>query len=91
MIKFLRLKMMCQWAYYEKKYKKFCVSLKKGVGYGSICQRYGSGDQDPDPLQNVTDPQHCGGRYTRTRIRMDLNLLLKYVRLSGLDDNLFIY
>jgi hypothetical protein len=28
-----------------------------GVGSGSICQRYGSGD--PDPHQNVTDPQHC--------------------------------
>jgi hypothetical protein len=32
-------------------------SLKKGVGYGSIGQRYGS--PDPDPLPNVTDPQHC--------------------------------
>jgi hypothetical protein len=38
-------------------------SLKKGVesgvrsGSGSIIQRYGSGD--PDPHQNVTDPQHC--------------------------------
>ncbi len=27
------------------------------AGSGSICQRYGSGD--PDPHQNVTDPQHC--------------------------------
>ena len=36
-------------------------SLKKevgsGVGSGSISQRYGSGD--PDPHQNVTDPEHC--------------------------------
>ncbi len=37
-------------------------SLKKGVrsgvgsGSGSISQRYGSGD--PDPHQNVPDPQH---------------------------------
>jgi hypothetical protein len=31
--------------------------MKKGVGSGSISQRYGSGD--PDPHQNVTDPQHC--------------------------------
>jgi hypothetical protein len=37
--------------------------MKKGVGSGvgsgsgSICQRYGSGD--PDPHQNVTDPQYC--------------------------------
>jgi hypothetical protein len=28
-----------------------------GVGSGSISQRYGYGD--PDPHQNVTDPQHC--------------------------------
>ncbi len=28
-----------------------------GVGSGSISQRYGS--WDPDPHQNVTDPQHC--------------------------------
>ncbi len=38
-------------------------SIKKGVGSrvgsgsGSISQRYGSGN--PDPRQNVTDPQHC--------------------------------
>jgi hypothetical protein len=49
-----------------KLYKKICKksfqffflslkSLKKGVGSGSISQRYGSGD--PDPHQNVTDPQ----------------------------------
>jgi hypothetical protein len=31
-------------------------SIKKGVG--SISQRYGSGNPDPDPHQNVTDPQH---------------------------------
>jgi hypothetical protein len=29
--------------------------MKRGVG--SISQRFGSGD--PDPHQNVTDPQHC--------------------------------
>jgi hypothetical protein len=61
--------MMCLWASYKKQYeeKKFVFvslkSLKKGVrtgvgsGSGSISQRYGSGD--PDPHQNVTDPQHC--------------------------------
>jgi hypothetical protein len=39
--------------------------MKKGVGSGvvsgsesgSISKRYGSGD--PDPNQNVMDPQHC--------------------------------
>jgi hypothetical protein len=38
-------------------YIKFFKSLKKVVG--SISQRYGSGDPDPDPHQNVKDPQHC--------------------------------
>ncbi len=42
--------------------------MKKGVGSVagsgseagsiSISQRYGSGEPDPDPHQNVTDPQH---------------------------------
>jgi hypothetical protein len=38
------------------------MSLKKGIGsrvgsgFGSMGQRYESGD--PDPHQNVTDPQH---------------------------------
>jgi hypothetical protein len=31
-------------------------SLKKEVGSGSISESYGS--RDPDPNQNVTDPQH---------------------------------
>ncbi len=31
--------------------------LQKGVGSGTIGPRYGSAD--PDPHQNVTDPQHC--------------------------------
>jgi hypothetical protein len=34
---------------------------------GSISQRYGSGDPNPDPHQNVTDPQHCLSMYTRSR------------------------
>jgi hypothetical protein len=63
--------MMCLWASYEKKpWKKIIYfatlkSMKKrvgsgsGPGYGSISQRYGSGDPDLDPHQNVTDPQHC--------------------------------
>ncbi len=57
--------MMCLWANYKKKiWKKYFIfaslkSMKKGVGgseSGSISQRYGSGDPDPDPHQNVTDP-----------------------------------
>jgi hypothetical protein len=28
-----------------------------GAGVGSVSPRYGSAD--PDPQQNVTDPQHC--------------------------------
>jgi hypothetical protein len=59
---------MCLRVSYTKKYEKmiiFFVSLKSltkgvrsGVGSGSISQRYGTAD--PDPHQNVTDPQHTG-------------------------------
>ena len=31
----------------------------KIAGSGSISQRHGSEDPDPDPPQNVMDPQHC--------------------------------
>jgi hypothetical protein len=48
----------------RKKYEKInffasLESLKKGVGSGSVSQRYVSAD--PDPHQNVqcTDPEHC--------------------------------
>jgi hypothetical protein len=33
-------------------------SLAKFAGSGSISQRYGSADPDPDPYQNFIDPQH---------------------------------
>jgi hypothetical protein len=52
---------MCMLASYNKKYKKMVFfaslkSMKKGVGSGSISQRYGTGDPDPHSHQNVTDP-----------------------------------
>jgi hypothetical protein len=34
--------------------------MTKIAGSGSISQRHGSADPDPDPYQNVMDPQHCG-------------------------------
>jgi hypothetical protein len=39
----------------KKNFFGILKSLKKGVGSGSVSQRYGSAD--PDPHQNVTDPQ----------------------------------
>ncbi len=51
---------MCLRVSYKKKYEYFLSlkSLKKGVGSGSrsVSQRYGSAE--PDPHQNVVDPQH---------------------------------
>jgi hypothetical protein len=40
--------------------KSFKLSLKQfcGTKSGSISQRHGSADPDPDPPQNVMDPQH---------------------------------
>jgi hypothetical protein len=33
-------------------------------GSGSTSQRRGSADPDPEPHQNVMDPQHCSGCFT---------------------------
>jgi hypothetical protein len=33
-----------------------CYPLRKKAGFGSVSQWFGS--LDPDPYQNVTDPQH---------------------------------
>ena len=32
--------------------------MTKIAGSGSVSQRHGSADPDPDPPQNVMDPQH---------------------------------
>jgi hypothetical protein len=41
--------------------RKFFVGILKPMtkiaGFGSISQRHGSADPDPDPLQNVMDPE----------------------------------
>jgi hypothetical protein len=34
------------------------VGSRSEAGSGSISQKYGPGNPDPDPHQNVTDPQH---------------------------------
>jgi hypothetical protein len=33
--------------------------MTKIAGSGSISQRHGSADPDPDPPQNGMDPEHC--------------------------------
>jgi hypothetical protein len=33
--------------------------MTKIAGSGSISERRGSAEPDPDPHQNVMDPQHC--------------------------------
>ena len=33
--------------------------MTKIAGSGSISQKHGSEDPDPDPPQNVMDPEHC--------------------------------
>jgi hypothetical protein len=35
------------------------MPLKKRAGSGSVIQWYRSADPDPDPYENVTDPEHC--------------------------------
>jgi hypothetical protein len=49
-------------------------------GSGSISRRPESADQDPDPLQNVMDPQHC----TRLHLNVDLAPGRKLFRFADL-------
>jgi hypothetical protein len=42
-------------------------------GSGSISQRHGSADPDPDPPQNVIDPQHCLKEGTRVPLEENVN------------------
>jgi hypothetical protein len=35
------------------------MTKTEGSGSGTINQRHGTAYQDPDPPQNVMDPQHC--------------------------------
>jgi hypothetical protein len=37
---------------------------------GSISQRHGSADLDPDPHQNVMDPQHCREQFRVALLRL---------------------
>ncbi len=40
-----------------------------GSESGSICQRHGSADLDPEPHQNVMDPQHRNRKYLQAMVR----------------------
>jgi hypothetical protein len=61
----------------EKNLLTYWRSLKKIAGSGSISQRYGSADPDPDTYKNFMDPQHrtkCGSalylaHYNKTQCR----------------------
>jgi hypothetical protein len=42
-----------------------------GSASGTVRQRYGS--EDPDPYQNVTDPQHCWKLFNVDTEKVDIN------------------
>ncbi len=58
-------------------------SMTKISGSGSISQRHGSADPDPDPPQNVMDPQHCSewGKWGGRGKWWWLNLWLAVLRI----------
>jgi hypothetical protein len=68
-MKFLRLKIMCLQVSYKKKYEEkntfICIlevteersRIRSWIRIRSVSQRYRSAD--PEPHQNVTNPQHC--------------------------------
>jgi hypothetical protein len=43
----------------KKTWKTNMSATGQKAGSGSVGQKYGSSDPDPDPYKNVTDPQHC--------------------------------
>jgi hypothetical protein len=40
-------------------------------------------DPDPDPHQNVMDPQHCKKQYPSSRVRINGVVFTSYVSLTG--------
>ncbi len=73
--------------------------MTKIAGSGSISQRHGSADPDPDPHQNVMDPQHWskvgysffsltvepGGEGTGTQLTGTGNQLIPYLGTNLLE------
>ncbi len=95
--KFLRLKIICLRVSYKKQiWKNFFFlaslkSLKKGVGSesGPFSQRYTCAD--PDPHQNVSDPQHrlYELRYVRRfskQMREQIPLLRESIKAASMTD-----
>jgi hypothetical protein len=69
-------------------------SMTKIVGSGSISQRHGFADSDPDPHQNVMVPQHC--KWHNNRLKDQYRYLLQEgeggcCSLSCLKFSLYIY
>ncbi len=54
------------------------MTKKAGSGSGSISQRHGSADPDPDSLQNVMDQEHC---LLVTFVRKTKRLLVTFIRI----------
>ncbi len=83
---------MCLLVSYKKKIWKISFfaslkSLKKEVEFG-----VGSGGTDPDPHQNVTDPQHCSKENQHSALqKMKLiNFFLYFGRVSFLTSGIRI-
>jgi hypothetical protein len=60
--------------------------MTKIEGSGAISQRHGSADPDPDPPQNVLDPQHCLTRFSFFYIKfcLQVSYKIKGFAISGL-------
>ena len=57
--------------------------MTKIAGSGSISQRHGSADPDPDPPQNVMDPQHCSYHQRKMPLASQATHSLAVVRKLG--------
>ena len=53
--------------YKEELFRKMILEIYtpgSGSGCGSKIKNFGSEDPDPDPIQNILDPQHCNSPMT---------------------------
>jgi hypothetical protein len=65
------------------------MTIKAGSGSGLFSQRHGSEVPDPDPTQNIMDPQHCKKGREKTQNRV--SQLMDWIKISKIriQKNLF--
>jgi hypothetical protein len=64
--------------------------MTKIAGSGSISERRGSADPDPDPHQNVMDPQQCPEKWESGKARNILSVNMEKFRNLDISKDIII-